>query len=181
MTDDSICKPFKGHPPFIDEFCVGLIGCVVNIGWAAAIGTVAIPSIKNLFRCSYGFRNVFQEDKYFLAAKAQSKSCGYTCYYCRWPPHLHLRPLGTLPWSSLPGSFLGPVEWFCPSESVSQPTSHAFQGSLRNVWSLSHLPKAYRADVGKILSWSPVLNFFIRNIQLPLAHLSTEKCLKIGI
>ena len=51
MTDDSICKPFKGHPPLIDEFCVGLIGCVVNIGWAA-IGTVTIPSIKNLFRCS---------------------------------------------------------------------------------------------------------------------------------
>ena len=50
MTDDSICEPFKGHPPFIDEFCVGLIGCVVNIGWAAAVGTVAIPSMKNLFR-----------------------------------------------------------------------------------------------------------------------------------
>ena len=71
MTDDSICKPFKGHPPLIDEFYVGLIGCVVNIGWAAAIGTVAIPSIKNLFRCSYGFRNVFHEDKYFLATKVR--------------------------------------------------------------------------------------------------------------
>ena len=170
MTDDSICKPFKGHPPLIDEFCVGLIGCVVNIGWAA-IGTVAIPSIKNLFWCSM---NIVHTDLEMCSKRIniflQSKSCGYTCYYCRWPPHLHLRPLGTLPWSSLPGSFLGPVEWFGPSESVSQPASHAFQGSLRNVWSLSHLPKGYRADVGKILSWSPVLNFFIRNIQLPLAH-----------